>query len=386
MIFKQFDPNQDVVAGRITRVASGFWPNGLTNWSQSAFVDDFWSLTGSVPGTTPSYGTSYYDIRRTMYYTNVYPHESYKNNSDPYFSVAYGHIGGDVGSGSFMADSESIHAYPTKVIYTQYKNMLIEPSDSDGMFTMISASSTVKAKDIWIIDFSAYKMKDRIDEGLLEFTLSGSGNTKFTFIDNSIYSSQNQLVYQIITGSVSSPTTSPIYEGLGLFYPNNGIIILNAELMAKKLGQDGTNTTGFGYESGGPSLIDHSWPYRPGIEPVAQYTYNHRTLFWALKQSDAMMQVRKTEYVPARHYFIRVMNREFNYSNNPTYVWDGLDGKANHTKGTIRNSDFINDPKTYLTTIGLYNENNELLAVAKLSRPAVKSFENELLIKIRLDF
>jgi hypothetical protein len=78
------------------------------------------------------------------------------------------------------------------------------------------------------------------------------------------------------------------------------------------------------------------------------------------------------------------MNREFNYSNNPTYVYDGTDGV--HPKGTIYNSDFINDPKTYITSVGLYNENNELVAIAKLSRPAVKSFTNELLIQIRLDF
>jgi hypothetical protein len=78
------------------------------------------------------------------------------------------------------------------------------------------------------------------------------------------------------------------------------------------------------------------------------------------------------------------MNRDFNYSNNPTYVYDGTDGI--HSKGTIRNIDFINDPRTYITTIGLYNDSNELVAVAKLSRPAVKSFDSELLLKIRLDF
>ena len=96
------------------------------------------------------------------------------------------------------------------------------------------------------------------------------------------------------------------------------------------------------------------------------------------------MKVRKSEYVPARHYFIRIKNRDFNYSNNPTYVYDGTDGT--HAKGTIRNTDFVNDPRTYITTVGLYNDNNELVAVAKLSRPAIKTFDTELLIKTRLDF
>jgi hypothetical protein len=96
------------------------------------------------------------------------------------------------------------------------------------------------------------------------------------------------------------------------------------------------------------------------------------------------MSIRKSEYVPARHYFVRVQNRDFNYSNNPTYVYDGTDGI--HARGTILNADFVNDPRTYITTVGLYNDGNELVAVAKLSRPALKTFDSELTIKIRLDF
>jgi hypothetical protein len=96
------------------------------------------------------------------------------------------------------------------------------------------------------------------------------------------------------------------------------------------------------------------------------------------------MKVRKSEYVPSRHYFVRVKNRDFNYSNNPTYVYDGTDGV--HPAGLIYNQDFITNPTTYITTVGLYNDNNELVAVAKLSRPAVKTFDNELLCKVRLDF
>jgi hypothetical protein len=105
------------------------------------------------------------------------------------------------------------------------------------------------------------------------------------------------------------------------------------------------------------------------------------------------MVVRKSEYVPSRHYFVRVKNRDFNYSNNPTYVYDGKEVVANGTPGgykpaagTIRNEEFFTDPKTYVTTVGLYNNTNELVAVAKLSRPAVKDFSTEILCKIRLDF
>jgi len=384
MIFNTFDPNQDIVAGRTTRVASGLWPNGLTNWSQSLFVDDFWAYTGSSATPSPSYGTSIYDVRKTMYYLNVYPTNGYLNNSDPYFSIAYGSIGGDVGSGSFNTEITNIKTSPAKAIYTQYKNMLLGNTDLDGMFTMISGSTTVAATDIWVIDFSSYKMKDKIDEGLLELSFSGSisssndpTNSFFTFIDDSRFSSQTQTVYQLIAGSLTNHPTTPIYEGIGLFYPANGIIILNATLLNQKIGLK----NGVGFLGDGP--LNGAWPYTPGSSSL-EYTYNHKTLFESMRVATTTMNVRKSEYVPSRHYFVRIKNREFNYSNNPSYVYDGTDGV--HTKGTIRNVDFITDPKTYITTIGLYNDNNELVAVAKLSRPAVKSFDQELLVKIRLDF
>lgn len=380
MIFNTFNPNQDIVSGRTTRVASGFWPSGVTNFSQSFLVDDYWSLTGS--NGNPSYGTSVYDIKKTMYYLNMYPGASSLSNNDPYFSIAYGSIAGNIGSGSFNTESSSIHTSPAKVIYTQYKNMLLGSADSDGQFTMQSGSNTVNASDIWVINFSAYKMKDRIDEGQFELTLSGSLGTKFTIIDNSSYTAQTQAVYQLIVGTLDNPPATPTYEGIGLIYPSDGIVILNAGIVAAKLGLSGSGN-GIGNNEGGPAA-NGGWWYTPGTA-TTEWTYNHKTLAKSIELCvTESMKVRKSEYVPARHYFIRIMNRDFNYSNNPTYVYDGTDGS--HAKGTIFNSDFINDPKTYITTIGLYNDSNELVAVAKLSRPAVKSFDQELLAKIRLDF
>ncbi len=386
MIFNTFDPNQDVVTGRVTRVASGYWPDGSPNWDQANFFSDFWRLTGSVG--TPSYGTSYYDIRYTMYYLNVFPDLSSYVNYDPYFSITYGNFYGELGSGSFTTESSSIETSPTKAIYSQYKNVLLADSDvsaiSNGMFSMQSGSTTSQASDIWVINFSAYKMKDHVDEGLLQLNFSGS-NGIITLIDDSIYTTQNQTVYQLITGSLANPPVSPTYAGLGLFYPKAGVVVLNASLMANLLGIN--SATGSGPGTGGPLLPDGSWPYNSGsLNPsTIQYTYNHMTLFESMNSAGGyFMNVRKSEYVPSTHYFVRVMNRDFNYSNNPTYVYDGTDGI--HPKGQIYNADFITDPKTYITTVGLYDASNNLVAVAKLSRPAVKSFDQELLIKVRLDF
>ena len=92
----------------------------------------------------------------------------------------------------------------------------------------------------------------------------------------------------------------------------------------------------------------------------------------------ADFQARSAEIVSSNHYFLRLNNREFNYSNNPTF--------ASGSEGQLSNADFENDPKVYVTTVGLYNDMNELLAVAKLSRPLEKSFSKEALLRVRLDF
>lgn len=378
MIFDQFDPNQDIVSGRTTRVASGFWPNGLTTQSQSLFADDFWSLTGSVG--TPSFGTSTADVRRTMYYLNVFPDVTFFQNNDPYFSIAYGNVAGNLGSGSFALESASIQVSPTRAIYTEYVNLLLGTTNLESTFAMQSGSTTVSANDIWVISFSAFKMKDRIDEGLIQLSFSGSSGS-FTFIDDSPFTTQTQTVYQLIQGNLSSLPATPTYGGYGLFYPADGIVVLNAAALAQTIGI--SPTVGVNPGSGGP-LSDGSWPYNPGLDTTSSFTYNHKTLVETMKLVQGTMNVRKSEFVPSLHYFIRVKNREFNYSNNPTYVFDGTDGI--HAKGTIRNTDFITNPRTYITTVGLYNDNNELVAVAKLSRPAVKSFDSELLVKVRLDF
>jgi hypothetical protein len=386
MIFKKFEPT-DIVAGKTNKVASGFWPSGLTNWSASSLVDNYFSLTQSSVTPSPSYGSSIYDVRRTMFYVDVFPDTTYKANNDPYFSVSYGHFYGQLGSGSFNLDTGSIRVFPTKTIYTQYKNLLLGTADIDGQFSFKTGSSgeTVNADDIFVISFSSYKMKDKTDEGILEISITGS-NGVFTFRDDSPFLTQQSSVYNLITGSIDDSTnTSPSYQGLGLFYPSDGVVVFNANKLNALVGlsnisgSNGGVTTCFAnYNTGSIASIQVA-------NQTIQTTANHEAFFWAINNTSKLMKVRKTEYVPSRHYFVRVKNRDFNYSNNPTYVYDGTEDNI-HAKGTIRNEDFISDPRTYITSVGLYNQNNELVAVGKLSRPALKDFSNELLIKIRLDF
>ena len=89
-------------------------------------------------------------------------------------------------------------------------------------------------------------------------------------------------------------------------------------------------------------------------------------------------QARREEVITSQHYFCRVPNKEFNFTSNPTFT-SGSDG-------TLQNASFFKNPKTFITQVGLYNNSNELLAVAKLSKPLLKSYSREAIIKVKLDF
>ncbi len=73
-----------------------------------------------------------------------------------------------------------------------------------------------------------------------------------------------------------------------------------------------------------------------------------------------------------------VANWNTTYSENPSFI--------SGSTGEVLYSSFINNPQTYITTIGLYNDTNQLLAVAKLSRPLPKDFTKEALVRVKLDF
>lgn len=83
------------------------------------------------------------------------------------------------------------------------------------------------------------------------------------------------------------------------------------------------------------------------------------------------------ETISSNYAFVRVRNSEYNYTTNPSIITGS---------GDFVYSNFINSPQTYITSVGLYNNNNDLLAIAKLSKPLVKDFTKEALIRIKLDW
>ena len=77
-------------------------------------------------------------------------------------------------------------------------------------------------------------------------------------------------------------------------------------------------------------------------------------------------------------FFTRAFNKEFNYTNNPTAIDNTADGSIT--------ANLTANPTTFITTVGLYNNDNELLAVAKTSPPVKKDFSTEKIFNIRLQY
>lgn len=295
----------------------------------------------------------------------------------PYFAVAYGH---NQGSGSTWSEGE-LNDTPTRAIYSQYRLLALDLPDTE--FTFYTNGVPTASKDVYVVNFSRIGMSDRIDPGNWEIDLAelrggsyannvftgsnvavSSSNKVLTFIDDSDDRSDTiscthdpYVSYDVVSGSLSSGVYSTNGKHTyGIMYPNLGIIVLDPYKMNTELG--------FNTVTGSNVAGDNAFK-----------------LFTSISGSGvrgAYMKARNVKYKTTNHYFVRVSAPLANYSNNPTYV-SGSNGQFFHPCYDL-------NPQTYITTVGLYNDFNELLAVAKLSRPINKSFDNDVLIKIRLNW
>ena len=307
-----------------------------------------------------------------------------------YFAVSYGHKDG---SGSLSSGYESDDS-PSKAIYSQYRLLALDPHEKE--FTFYNFGSENTPNDIYVINFYRNGLSDKLDIGNFEINiaeLSGSGkannvhtgsNVKvsgsnpnvISLIDDSsnydsmdVCSNDDPLyVYSIVSGSLrngihtsgtGSSSTNEEYTTFGYVYPNLGVIVLDAS----KLNMSASFNTVTGSNIAG----DNSYKLFTAISGAAVV--------------GKPMRARNVRFKTTNHYFVRIPSSEANYSNNPTYVIDsGID------RGKIKNYCFVDNPTTYITTIGLYNSKKELIAVAKLSRPIKKTKENDILVKIRLNW
>jgi hypothetical protein len=358
-IYKKFG-DFDVISNKIEVVTEGLWSNGSG------------SLNGAIATGSTSTIAGQSGSDASKYYLNVFLTGSNTGSTAPIeFAVAYGH---KYGSGSVQLTTSDSALLPTKAIYSQYRILLNNnfEGDADDFFTFYSSSveDGYQSNEIYVINLARARYRQQADAGNIKLTLSGSNGTSFTFIDDSGKKFSDKAgkagtVFNIVSGSNNLGTeldatihsyVAANQQGFGKFYPHLGIILLNPAAIQQVVGSELA-----------PSAT---------TTPTAE-TYNHRRIFNAIK-GGGDFEMRRTENVSTQHFFVRATNREFNFSNNPTFT-SGSDG-------TLREPSFETDPKTYITSVGLFNDSNELMAVAKTSQPIAKSFDKEVLIKVKLDF
>jgi hypothetical protein len=310
----------------------------------------------------------------------------------PYFTVSYGNYKGS-GSLTVNSDPNNTKTY-SDAVYSQHQLLCNEASRSiDGIltlpkFTFVSESVQIESDDIYVVNFYRAGLSDKLDPGNFQINMSylsgsfysnsvhtgsnvkvGSGRI-MQFIDNSDDFSQRYLCeddvltsYDIVSGSLENGKYQDAsINSYGRVYPSLGVVVFHPKRLNEILG--------FNTVTGSNIAGDNAFKLFTSISGAAAPTTGRTELH--------PMLARNVNYKVTHHYSVRLYKGQSNYSNNPTYVTG--------SKNRIFDKCFINQPQTYVTSVGLYNENLELLAVAKLTRPLKKDFDSDLLIKIRLNW
>ena len=329
---------EDVVEGGTERVTRGMWSNNTSE------LISFWT-------------SSYQSSTQKQYYYEIYNGDPTDSTNSAQFSIAYGHT---KGSGSYGQNEDS----PSNAIYSQLQQVLLPSNQRTFTF------NGVAQEDVYALTINRARLRDKLDPGNWELVLSGSDGQTLRLIDDSGDVNQTgdstATSYNIVSGSLLNGVYSSgvVY---GAVYPQQGIVVLSATALDASASLD--------TERSASSVV----PSLAGGED----RHNHRRLFTAISgaavanASDGF-QARNEEEVKSTFFFVRAKNAEYNFSNNPSYVTG--------SNGQMAQATFVGNPKTYITAVGLYNNDQELLAVAKLSKPILKSFSNEVLIKVKLDF
>lgn len=343
MSFSRLDPQDFVVSA--DAITATLWSGGMPTLST------FFTSSVQEAGSSGDF------------YLNVFQTASTLDTAEIQFAIAYGNA---AGSGSALYNPAVAGLSPTSTIYGQYQNLVLGDENTDFVFGPFTSS------EFWAISFERTRYKESLLPGSLTLKLSGSLGV-ISLTDNSNYVTSQTFteagrVFQLISGSagVKVTTNATTADGFSLnsgsygwLLPDIGTILLNPSALSGSLA------------SGGIGLVVSRSSNADGD--------NNGRLFRAISGSTARtFTINSQETITSDYIFVRARSAEYNYSENPSFI-SGSTGEVIYPM-------FINNPQTYVTTIGLYNDTNELLAVAKLSRPLPKDFTKEALVRVKLDF
>jgi hypothetical protein len=361
--FTELQTPRDIVTNLNQIVTSPLWAN-------------------NVGTLTTYYTSSLMTSTQKQYYYNVVSDTS--TSASGQFAVTYGNR---LGSGSYSGGG-SLNDSPTRAIYSQYKNILLDSTDTQ--FTFYGG---VNSDSIYVIAVDRVRLKERLNAGTWQLNLAelngggfanaaytgsnvavSSSNKIISLIDDSLSSTTNSAtnggrIYNIVSGSVNNGIfggTVNSASAYGLVYPDLGLLVLNGNMLNSQLS---FNTVTASYTVTGSSAVpggDNAWKLYTSISGAA-----------AISAANGFT-ARNQESIKSQIVFVRAYNGEYNFSNNPTFV-TGSDN-------TLSQTTMYNNPQVYITSIGLYDTQYNLVAVAKLSKPLLKSFDREILVKVKIDF
>jgi hypothetical protein len=320
--------------------------------SSETVVRGLWS------GDANNLSTLFTQSGYTEYYLDVYNGTPSSSGSSVQFSIQYGNLNGS-GSNLINPSVPNGGYTPSRVVYGEYRNLVFGTETTNFSFD----NGLTTANDIFVINVARSRYKESLLPGSFNLTL-GSGSNIIKLTDDSGTTSLTRFigenkVFYIISGSNGNAHTSAASSSYyGMMFPDLDIIVLNATAS---------------------SVVDLRSYFAPLTTATSSVQNNHLKLYNSVVSGlvSGSFQLKSSETVSSRYFFTRIKNSEFNYTSNPSII---------DANGNLLYTTLINNPQTYVTTVGMYNDNNELLAVAKLSKPLTKDFTKEALIRIKLDY
>ena len=360
-------------------------------------------ITGTImSGTYGQYGTfgAEPNIKNHSHgmFQTVYDYPYLSSSANHIFDITVGIGSNSTNYNAVAGISNGVLSQKAKKrnVYNQLAQVLAG-YDKDGKVLDFDVDGNIlaggtKHRDVFVIPFSRLLVKDEIKKGSFTMAL-GVGKNFNTPFANSIsivdYSGSDGYFVNSPAGEygvlyAQNRTNTPIQASqltshpngvpVGLLYYQAGIAVLTASVFngQAKSGQaagghiqgllDGDNDCEMGGYANVTQLLTAS-----NIQAAAN----------ALRHRIQDIVFNNTTELNSTIYFCRAHHNEFNYSTNPTYL----------TGSKIRvKTNATDTPVSYITTIGLYNDNNELMAVSKLSEPLKKTPDVEFTLRVRLDY
>jgi len=299
-----------------------------------------------------------------------YPYLSSSDNN--IFSITAGYA-----SGSAFQDANNQQDAKKINVYNEFAQVLV-PYDVSGNIQQfdqdgdITAGGT-KMDSCFFVSFSRLLTKDEIKKGSFTFSLYGSSSLGSI---TAVHRGQPNTISD--TGAatsfkVNSPTGEYglLYSGsnanntvVGHLYYQAGVAVLTSSILEAAVPTNGTDGTMVTSPTGTAKALFEGGT----IDELAN----------ALRYAYTNIDFNNTTELNSTIYFTRANTADYNYSSNPTYL--------SASKILVKGNNAFAEPVSYITTVGLYSADNELLATAKLSEPLKKTPSNELTLRVRLDY